>query len=105
MNTRYFSPLDSLCNSGTTVSFSANSAVGEDRGPVITRSRSSRTPPSTFLIRMAMRISRARWFTFLRRPAAIYGRYRQVNATQGDGFGLSDLEQQRGSDDSRPLAE
>ncbi len=31
----------------------------------------------------------------------IYGRYRQVNATQGDGFGLSDLEQQRGSDDSR----
>ncbi|KAF2288981.1 hypothetical protein GH714_023226 [Hevea brasiliensis] len=167
MNTRYFSPLDSLCNSGTTVSFSANSAVGEDRGPVITRSRSSRTPPSTFLIRMAMRISRARWFTFLRRVfhyqngsrsnlgsnpfnsstwmmlefialivqitmttftlaiskrekpvwpmriwivgydigcllslLLIYGRYRQVNATQGDGLGLSDLEQQRGSDDS-----
>ncbi|XP_058001275.1 E3 ubiquitin-protein ligase At4g11680 isoform X2 [Hevea brasiliensis] len=148
------------------VSFSANSAVGEDRGPVITRNRSSRAPPSTFLIRMAMRISRARWFTFLRRvfhyqngsrsnlgsnpfnsstwmmlefialivqistttftlaiskrekpvwPMRIwivgydigcllsllllYGRYRQV--TQGDGFGLSDLEQQRGIEDSR----
>ncbi|KAF2300009.1 hypothetical protein GH714_006664 [Hevea brasiliensis] len=165
MNTRYFSPPDSLCNSGSTVSFSANSAVGEDRGPVISRNRSSRAPPSTFLIRMAMRISRARWFTFLRRvfhyqngsrsnlgsnpfnsstwmmlefialivqistttftlaiskrekpvwPMRIwivgydigcllsllllYGRYRHV--TQGDGFGLSDLEQQRGIEDS-----
>ncbi|KAG8658396.1 E3 ubiquitin-protein ligase At4g11680 isoform X2 [Manihot esculenta] len=168
MNTRYFSPPDSLCNSGTAVSFSANSAVGEDHEPVITRNRPSRTPSSTFLIRMAMRISRARWFTFLRRvfhyqngsrsnlgsnpfnsstwmmlefialivqismttftlaiskgekpvwPMRIwivgydigcllsllllYGRYRQVHVTQGESFGLSDLEEQRGGDDSR----
>lgn len=31
------------------------------------RNRSSRAPPSSFLIRTAMRISRARWFSFLRR--------------------------------------
>ncbi|XP_012071078.1 E3 ubiquitin-protein ligase At4g11680 isoform X2 [Jatropha curcas] len=168
MNTRYFSTPDSLCNSGTTVSFSANSAIGEDRGAMTTRNRPSRSPPSTFLIRIAMRISRARWFTFLRRVfhyqngsrsnlgsnpfnsstwmmlefialivqismttitlaisqtekpvwpmriwivgydigcllslLVLYGRYRQVHINQGDGFGLSDLEQQRGSEDSR----
>jgi hypothetical protein len=31
----------------------------------------------------------------------LYGRYRQLNATQGDGFGLPDLEQQGGSEESR----
>ena len=35
---------------------------------VSARSRpSSRVPPSSFLIRMAMKISRSRWFSFLRR--------------------------------------
>ncbi|XP_002522801.2 E3 ubiquitin-protein ligase At4g11680 [Ricinus communis] len=168
MNTRYFSTPDSFCNSGTAVSFSSNSAVGENRGPVSIRTRSARAPPATFLIRMAMRISRARWFTFLRRVfhyqngsrsnlgsnpfnsstwmmlefiallvqismttftlaiskmekpiwpmriwivgydigcllslLLVYGRYRQVHVVQGDSFGLSDLEQQRGSEDSR----
>lgn len=67
MNTRYFFPPDSLCNSGISVSFSSLSPVGEDRMAAGVRNRSSRAPPSSFLIRTAMRISRARWFSFLRR--------------------------------------
>ena len=31
----------------------------------------------------------------------LYGRYRQINTIQGDVFGLPDLEQQRGSEESR----
>lgn len=34
---------------------------------VIGRNRPPRVPPSSFLIRMAMRVSRAKWFSFLRR--------------------------------------
>ncbi|XP_050220077.1 E3 ubiquitin-protein ligase At4g11680 [Mercurialis annua] len=49
------------------ISFSSNSAVGENHSPVSIRARPARAPPATFLIRLAMRISRARWFTFLRR--------------------------------------
>ncbi|KAK9269112.1 hypothetical protein L1049_000881 [Liquidambar formosana] len=168
MNTRYFFPPDSLCNSGVAVSFSSISPSGEDRMAVGARNRPSRAPPSSFLIRTAMRISRARWFSFLRRvfhyqngsrsdlgsnpfnssswmvmefialviqisittltlaiskserpvwPMRIwivgydvacalsllllYGRYRQIYVTQGDGFGLSDIEQQRGNEESR----
>ncbi|XP_065862734.1 E3 ubiquitin-protein ligase At4g11680 isoform X2 [Euphorbia lathyris] len=164
MNTR-------LCSS---ISFSSNSAIGDDRGAVSMRNRPARTtpPPATFLIRVVMRISRARWFTFLRRvfhyqngsrsnlgnnpfntstwmmlefiallvqlsmssftlaiskrektvwPMRIwivgydigcllsllilYGRYRQFHITQGDGFGLSDVEQQREAEDSRTSLE
>ncbi|XP_062078971.1 E3 ubiquitin-protein ligase At4g11680 [Humulus lupulus] len=77
MNTRYFSPSSdsSLCSSGsTTVPFSSISAVGDRMATTAasapaaaaTRNRPSR-PPSSLLIRMAMRVSRARWFTFFRR--------------------------------------
>lgn len=131
------------------------------------RNRPPRAPPS-LLIRMAMRVSRARWFTFLRRVfhyqnssrsdigsnpfdsstwmmlefialviqislttitlaiskrerpvwpmrmwivgydigcflnlLLLYGRYRYLDLTQGDGFSLSDIEQQRGIEESR----
>ncbi|KAK3200147.1 hypothetical protein Dsin_023562 [Dipteronia sinensis] len=168
MNTRYSFPHDSLCNSGASVSYSSNSPAAEDHAAVTSvRNRPYRAPPSSFLIRMAMRISRARWFTFLRRVfhyqngsrsdlgsnpfnsstwmtleflaliiqigiitftlaisqkekpvwpmriwivgydigcvlslSLLYGRYRQLYSTQGDGFSLSDLEQQRSNEES-----
>ncbi|KAK0600016.1 hypothetical protein LWI29_010739 [Acer saccharum] len=143
--------------------------VAEDHAALSSvRNRPYRAPPSSFLIRMAMRISRARWFTFLRRVfhyqngsrsdlgsnpfnsstwmtleflaliiqlgiitftlaisqkekpvwpmriwivgydigcllslSLLYGRYRQLYSTQGDGFSLSDLEQQRSNEESR----
>ncbi|KAG6634783.1 E3 ubiquitin-protein ligase At4g11680-like [Carya illinoinensis] len=167
MNTRHFFPPYSLSNSGSGISFSSNPPAGEDRMAVGNRHRPSRALPSSSLVRMAMRISRARWFSFLRRvfhyqngsrsdlgsnpfnsstwmlmefialvvqisittftiaiskkekpvwPMRIwivgynigcvlsllllYGRYRH-NLTHGDGFGLSDVEQQRGSEESR----
>lgn len=170
MNTRYFFPPESLCNSGSAVSFS-NPPPGEGRLVVGPRHRPSRAPPPTsYLVRMAVRISRARWFSFLRRvfhyqngsrsdlgnnpfnsstwmllefialiiqisitsftlavsktekpvwPMRIwivgydigcvlsllllYGRYRHLHLSQGDGFSLSDMEQQRGSEESRYL--
>ncbi|KAL6999095.1 hypothetical protein U1Q18_000260 [Sarracenia purpurea var. burkii] len=79
MNPRYFfSPApDSLCNSGITVSFSSfpPPAPGDGRIPVLnSRNRSSSSSSSSrvlisssFLARTAMRMSRARWFSFLRR--------------------------------------
>ncbi|GLT79539.1 hypothetical protein SLA2020_510240 [Shorea laevis] len=166
MNTRYIFQPDLLCNSSA--ASPSNSSGGEERMAVGVRSRSTRVPPSSLLIRMAMRISRARWFSFLRRvfhyqngsrsdlgsnpfnsstwmmleflaltiqitiitftlamsqrerpiwPMRIwivgydigcvlsllllYGRYHHVHMSQGDGFSLSDLEQQRGSEESR----
>lgn len=166
MNTRYFFPSDSLCNSSTAVSYSSNPPATEDR---IARNRpAARGGAPSFWIRTAMRISRARWFNFLRRvfhyqngsrsdlgsnpfnsskwmtlellalliqitiitftlsiskkespiwPMRIwivgydigcllsllllYGRYRQLYASQGDGFSLPDVEQQRSGEDSR----
>ncbi|KAH1092595.1 hypothetical protein AAZX31_14G011700 [Glycine max] len=47
------------------VPFSSNSAT-EDR-VASARNRPPRVTPPSFMVRMAMRISRARWFTFLRR--------------------------------------
>ncbi|XP_057982755.1 E3 ubiquitin-protein ligase At4g11680-like isoform X2 [Malania oleifera] len=67
MNTRYFFPPESLCSSATPVSFSSISPAGEDRIAAGVRNRSPRVAPSSLLIRIAMRISRARWFSFLRR--------------------------------------
>ncbi|KAJ4828780.1 hypothetical protein Tsubulata_023757 [Turnera subulata] len=166
MNTRYPFAAEGLCDSGG--SYSSSSPPGEARGAVSARNRASRANTSSFLIRTAMRISRARWFTFLRRvfhyqngsrsnlgsnpfnsstwmmlelialvvqlsvttftmaiskketpiwPVRIwivgydigcalsllllYGRYRQLYAPQGDGFGYPDLEQQRGGEESR----
>lgn len=172
MNNRYNFQPDSLCNSGSGVSLSsATPSAGEDRMAFISvRNRSSRVPPSSFMIRMAMRISRARWFTFLRRVfhyqngsrsdlgsnpfntstwmlleftalvvqlsistiilsiskgerpvwpmrlwivgydigcllnlLLLYGRYRNLYLiqAQGDGLNLSDMEQQRGIEESR----
>ncbi|XP_061337632.1 E3 ubiquitin-protein ligase At4g11680-like isoform X2 [Gastrolobium bilobum] len=66
MNSRCFLPPESLFNSSSMVSFSSNSAAGEDR-VASAPSRPPRASPPSFLVRMAMRISRARWFTFLRR--------------------------------------
>ncbi|KAF7141112.1 hypothetical protein RHSIM_Rhsim06G0232500 [Rhododendron simsii] len=161
MNTRYLVTPDSLCNSGFVVSISS---PGEDQTAAVNaRNRASRiSPSSSFLIRTAMRVSRARWFSFLRRVfhyqngsrsdlgsnpfnsgswmvmelialvvqilvttytladskderpvwpmriwvsgydfgcvlslLVLYGRYWIFHLGQGDGFGHSDLEQQR----------
>ncbi|XVE50894.1 hypothetical protein DITRI_Ditri01bG0199800 [Diplodiscus trichospermus] len=167
MNTRYSFQPDSFCNSSTSASFSSNPPGTEDRMAVGTRNRPPRAPPSSLLIRSAIRVSRARWFTFLRRVfhyqngsrsdlgsnpfnsttwmmleflalviqisittftlaisqkdrpvwpmrvwivgydigcvlslLLLYGRYRHLHITQGDGFGLSDVEQQRTSEES-----
>lgn len=160
MNTRYLVTAESFCNSGAVVSISS---PGEDQTAVNARNRASRiSPSSSFLTRTAMRVSRARWFSFLRRVfhyqngsrsdlgsnpfnsgswmvmelivlvvqilvttytladskeertvwpmriwvsgydfgcvlslLVLYGRYRVFHLGQGDGFGHSDLEQQR----------
>ncbi|KAK7857634.1 hypothetical protein CFP56_016473 [Quercus suber] len=162
MNTRYFFPPESLCNSGSAVSFSNPPLekvvwlLALDIGLLVLLLL-------ILLVRMAVRISRARWFSFLRRvfhyqngsrsdlgnnpfnsstwmllefialiiqisitsftlavsktekpvwPMRIwivgydigcvlsllllYGRYRHLHLSQGDGFSLSDMEQQRG---------
>ncbi|XP_054799126.1 E3 ubiquitin-protein ligase At4g11680-like isoform X2 [Prosopis cineraria] len=158
-------------NSGSLVSFSSNSVSREDR-VASARTRSSHNSRPSFLIRMAMRISRARWFTFLRRvfhyqngsrsdlgsnpfnsstwmtlelialmvqitltsfilaiskserpvwPMRIwisgydigcllnllllYGRYRQLYLSHGDALSLSDMEQQRGNEETRTSLE
>ncbi|OIT29064.1 e3 ubiquitin-protein ligase [Nicotiana attenuata] len=72
MNTRYFLTLVSLCHSSIIVSFPPiiSPAAGDERmsGVGGTRNRSIRNiSHSSILIRMAMRISRSRWFSFLRR--------------------------------------
>ncbi|KAG2682651.1 hypothetical protein I3760_11G200600 [Carya illinoinensis] len=168
MNTRYFFPPDSLCNLGSAASYSSNPSAGRDRMSVGTRHRPVRALPSSFLGRIAMRISRARWFSFLRRvfhyqngsrsdlgsnpfnsgtwmlmefialvvqistttftlaisksempvwPMRIWivgydigcmlsllllcGHYRHLHLTHEDGFSLSEMEQQGGSEESR----
>lgn len=58
MNYRFFLPSESLFNLRSMLPLSSNSAAGEDR---------NRSPSPPVLVRIAMRISRARWFTFLRR--------------------------------------
>ncbi|KAF8410888.1 hypothetical protein HHK36_003425 [Tetracentron sinense] len=67
MNTRHYFPPDLLYNSGIPVSFSSIPPAGEDHMAGGVQNRTSRVPPSSFLIRMAIRISRAGWFSFLRR--------------------------------------
>lgn len=168
MNTRHSFQPDSMCNSSTAVPFSSNPTGEEDRVAAGSRNRSPRAASSSILIRMVMRMSRARWFTFLRRvfhyqngsrsdlgsnpfnsstwmmleflalviqisvitftlaiakkekpvwPMRIwivgydigcalsllllYGRYHHLHITQGDGFGLADVEQQRTNEESR----
>ncbi|KAJ6292904.1 hypothetical protein OIU78_024977 [Salix suchowensis] len=163
MNTRY-----SFCGSSPAASLSSNSPIGEEHGAAFLRNRPPLLAPSSLMVRTAIRISRARWFTFSRRvfhyqngsrsnrgsnpfnssswmmlefvalllqicsttftlaiskaekpvwPVRIWifgyntgcvlsllllhGRYRQLNATQGDDSGQPDLEQQGGSEESR----
>ncbi|KAF7831255.1 E3 ubiquitin-protein ligase [Senna tora] len=167
-------------NSGSMVSSFASSSPARDQDRVVAGGGRSRSPPHhassssrpssspSVLIRMAMRISRARWFNFLRRvfhyqngsrsdlgsnpfnssswmmlefialmvqitittltlaiskrerpvwPMRIwisgydigcvlnllllYGRYRQIYLSQGDAHGFSDVENQRGNEETR----
>lgn len=70
MNSRHYCPADTLCNSTNTISFSSSSGAIGDRIPVPTTTGARIRPPRalpSLLIRLAMRVSRARWFTFLRR--------------------------------------
>ncbi|KAI3675750.1 hypothetical protein L1987_85343 [Smallanthus sonchifolius] len=75
MNTRYLFTPESLCNSTVAVSFSLISTAREegtteDMGPrnrATTRAQATTSVPSSFLVRMAIRISRARWYSFARR--------------------------------------
>ncbi|XP_010245027.1 PREDICTED: E3 ubiquitin-protein ligase At4g11680-like [Nelumbo nucifera] len=170
MNTRYYFTPDSLYGSGIQVTFSSPSPAGEGHHAAAggVRSGSTRTPSSSFLVRTAMRISRARWFNFLRRVfhyqnasrsdlgsnpfnsgtwitlellvlivqltlititlsisteekpvwplrvwivgydlgcllslPLLYWRYQHPHAAQGNNSGLSDVEQQRSSDEPR----
>lgn len=64
MNTRYFITTDSLCNSATAVSIS--SAAADERIALNSQARPSRNSPP-FLIRLAMKVSRSRWYSLLRR--------------------------------------
>ncbi|XP_039026580.1 E3 ubiquitin-protein ligase At4g11680-like [Hibiscus syriacus] len=165
MNTRYSFQPDSLCDSSASVS--SDPPGGEDRTAAAgSRNRSPRA--ASLLIRAVIRMSRARWFTFLRRVfhyqygsrsdlgsnpfnsstwmmleflalvfqitittftlaiskeekpvwpmrlwivgydigcvlslLLLHGRYRHIQFTQGGGFGLSDVEQQRTNEESR----
>ncbi|GKV08485.1 hypothetical protein SLEP1_g20106 [Rubroshorea leprosula] len=166
MKTRHSFQADSLCNS--TYAAPSNPMGDESRMAVGVRSRFTRARPSSLLIAVAMRISRARWFSFLRRVfhyqngsrsdlgsnpfnsstwmmleflalaiqitiitftlaisqrerpvwpmrlcivgndngcvlnlLLLCGRYHYVHMNLGDGFGLSDLEQQRRNEESR----
>ncbi|XP_071697715.1 E3 ubiquitin-protein ligase At4g11680-like [Rutidosis leptorrhynchoides] len=74
MNTRYFLTTESICNSAVAISFSFIPNVGEADGTTNTvgpRVRATSRPTTTvsppFLVRMAIRISRARWYSFARR--------------------------------------
>lgn len=162
-----FSP-DSSCSSAATISYSSRSSTGDDRVEMNSQGRASRGSGSSVLVLLAMRISRARWFSFLRRVfhyqngsrsdlgsnpfnsgtwmllelialmvqisltsftlavskrerpvwpmrtwiigydigcflslLLLYGRYKYVYATRGDGSNLYDVEQQRNTEDSR----
>lgn len=56
-----------LCNCGGTASFISNSLAEEDGAAVVVRDDNSVALPASFWVRTAMRVSRARWFVFLRR--------------------------------------
>ncbi|GMJ11586.1 Drought-Responsive RING Protein 1 [Hibiscus trionum] len=168
MNTRYTFQPDSMCNSSTAVPFSSNPLGEEHRIAVGTRNRFPRASSSSILVRTAMRVSRARWFIFLRRVfhyqngsrsdlgsnpfnsstwmmleflalviqisiisftlaiskeerpiwpmriwivgydigcivslLLVYGSYHRLHVSQGDRFGLSEIEQQRTNEESR----
>lgn len=66
MNTRYYFPPETLANCSIPVSYSSTSLDSEN-SIIGNRNASPRVPPVSFLVRTVMRISRARWFSFLRR--------------------------------------
>lgn len=68
MNTRYFFSPDSLCTSASGISISSALPAAVDEGIGLNswpRQPSRNTPP--FLIRLAMKVSRSRSYSFLRR--------------------------------------
>ncbi|KAK9152364.1 hypothetical protein Syun_010673 [Stephania yunnanensis] len=67
MNSRYYFPPDSMYASGIPLSFSTSSVPREGHGSIGARNGSARLAPSSLLVRTAIRLSRARWFIFLRR--------------------------------------
>ncbi|XP_043688982.1 E3 ubiquitin-protein ligase At4g11680-like [Telopea speciosissima] len=67
MNTRNYFPPDSLFGSGIPFSFPSIASTGGGHVAIGIRNGSARIPPLSFLMRTAMRISRANWFNFLRR--------------------------------------
>ncbi|KAL6513949.1 hypothetical protein OROHE_019405 [Orobanche hederae] len=64
MNTRYFSTPDSQCDSGSGVSILPVERIALNPQA---RHSSSRGNSPPFLIRLAMKVSRSRWYCFLRR--------------------------------------
>lgn len=56
-----------LCNCGGAASFISNSLVDEGGSGVDVRDDNSVALPASFWVRTAMRVSRAKWFVFLRR--------------------------------------
>nr|GMC74462.1 E3 ubiquitin-protein ligase At1g63170-like [Ipomoea batatas] len=66
MNTRGLLTTDSFCNSGAAPNLGEDTMMSVGARTHQSQS-SSRTQPSPFMVRVAMRISRARWFIFLRR--------------------------------------
>lgn len=73
MNTRYFFTPETLCNSAVAISFALvptarEEGTTEDTGPRNrATTRATTSIPSSLLVRMAIRISRARWYSFARR--------------------------------------
>lgn len=171
MSTRYPTQLQSSAIMSITVSSSSSldSTPRNDNSHLAAVSNTRESSPSSFLMRLAMRVSRARWFIFLRRVfhyqngsrsdlgtnpfnsttwmiseliallvqitlitftlafsknerpiwpvrfwitgydvgcllnlMLLYGRYRQQDISQGNGFSFGDIEQQqRGREETR----
>uniref|UniRef100_A0A1J3JF97 E3 ubiquitin-protein ligase n=1 Tax=Noccaea caerulescens TaxID=107243 RepID=A0A1J3JF97_NOCCA len=166
MSTRYSTQLQSSAITSITVSSSSSleSRPRDDNSHMAAVSNTHQSSPSSYLIRLAMRVSRARWFIFLRRVfhyqngsrsdlgtnpfdsvtwmitelvallvqitvitftlalsenerpiwpvrlwitgynvgcllnlMLLYGRYRQQDVSQGNGFSFGDIEQQQRS--------
>ncbi|KZV36217.1 hypothetical protein F511_14235 [Dorcoceras hygrometricum] len=69
MNSRYFLTADSPCNIGNSVSVASVQQTEAERDNPRIRRRASRSTSSAppMLIKLAMKISRARWYSYLRR--------------------------------------
>ncbi|XP_010483065.1 PREDICTED: E3 ubiquitin-protein ligase At4g11680-like [Camelina sativa] len=73
MNTRYSGQPEELSSSNISITISSSASLNStprgDNSHVTTAGNNDqeRSPPSSFYIRLAMKVSRARWFIFLRR--------------------------------------